>query len=66
MSVRSDDLDAAVHLVVLDGAVLEREERPIAANADVTSGMDTGAALADEDVTGDDGLAAKFFNAEPL
>jgi len=55
-----------VSLVVLDRAVLEREERPIATDADILAGMDASAALADEDVAGDDGLAAKFLHAEPL
>jgi len=66
MLVGSEDFDLAVNLVVLDGAILECKERPIATDADVASGVDASAALADQDIAGDDGLTAKFFHAEPL
>ena len=65
-SVDLDDLDAAVGFVVFDGAVLEREERPITTHADIASGMNLGAALADEDVASDHCLTAELLNAEPL
>ena len=59
-------MDPAVGAVELDHAVREREEGVVAADADVGSGAETGAALANEDVAGDDRLAAKFFHAEAL
>ena len=59
-----DDVHLAVGLVELDHTVLEREKRPIAAGADVLSGADLGAALADDDVAGDDFLAAELFHTE--
>ena len=65
-SARRDDFDATVRLVVFDRTVLQREEGPIATNADVLAGMEFGAALTNDDAAGDDGLAAKFFHAEPL
>ena len=61
-----DDLDLAVDLVELDGAVLEREERPITADADVLARMEAGAPLTDDDRAGEDGLAAEAFYAEPF
>ena len=45
---------------------MSAEERVVAAHADVRARAETGAALADEDVAGDDRLAAKFFHAQPL
>src|SRR5271154_6152985 len=60
------DVHLAVRLVELHGAVDEREERVIAADADVRAGTEPGAALADQDVAGDDRFAAKFFHAEAL
>ena len=53
-------------LVELDGAVAEREERPIAAGAHALAGMVLGTALADDDAAGEDLLAAKNFDAEAL
>ena len=38
----------------------------VAADPDISSGVPLGSALADDDVAGDDDLAAKFFHAEPL
>src|SRR5277367_1871717 len=60
------DVDPAVDAVELDHAVDEREERVIAAHADVRAGMETRAALANNDVARDDFLAAEFFHAEAL
>src|SRR5271156_2617179 len=62
----SEDVDLAVGAVKLDHAVDEREERVVATHADIGPGAKTGAALADQDVAGDDSLAAKFFHAEAL
>src|SRR5262249_38644070 len=67
-SLRSggDDRDLAMRLVVFDGAVLEREERPVAAGADVAARVELGAALADDDRASEDGLAAENFYAKTL
>ena len=51
-------------LVELDLAVREGEQGPVAADADVLAGVQLAAALTNDDVTGDDGLAAKFLYAE--
>ena len=64
--VGRDDRDAAMRLVVLDRAVLQREERPIAAGADILARMQLGAALPDEDITSDGDLAAKHLDAQPF
>jgi hypothetical protein len=61
-----DNRDAAVRLVVLDGTVLECEEGPIAADADVLAGVELAAALADDDRAREDGFAAEALNAEPF
>jgi hypothetical protein len=61
-----DDLDPAAGLVELDDSVLEGEERPIATGADILAGMQFRAALADENVARDHGLAAEFFDPETL
>ena len=61
-----DDGHAAVRLVEQHRAVLQRKERPIATGADVLAGMELGAALADDDAAGGDGLAAKCLYAEAL
>jgi len=58
-----DDGHLAAGLVELDNAILQGEEGPIAADADVFAGVQLGAALADDDVAGDDGLAAELFDA---
>ena len=55
-----------MRLVVFHVTVREGEERPIAADADVLAGVQFAAALTDEDVAGEDGLAAKFFDPEPF
>ena len=56
-------------LAILDElplAVLEGEEREVAAAADVGAGMDLGAALADDDRAGLEGLAIVGLDAEKL
>jgi hypothetical protein len=55
---------AAAVLVEQNLAISERIKRPIAANADIFTGNKFTAALADDDATGTDDRAAKFFNAE--
>ena len=61
-----DDRNAAVRLVELNDAVLQREEREVAALSDVLTGMQFGAALTDNDGTSEHGLPAEPFYAEPL
>ena len=58
------DIDPATFAVEADGAVHEGENRVIAAQADVLARHEPGAALADDDVAGDDDLRAKFLHAE--
>ena len=53
-------------LVVFHHAILQREERPIAADADVLAWMQLGSALADDDGTGENRFTAETFNAESL
>src|SRR5580704_10042616 len=60
-----DEGAAAQSLVEFDRAIDQREQRVIAPHADLAAGMKLGAALADDDVAGDDDLAAEFFDAEP-
>ena len=62
----SDHVHAAAFLVELHAAVDEGEERVVTADADTETWMHLRSALADEDVTGDDGLAAELFHAEAL
>src|SRR5690606_21114544 len=68
---RSDRLDDTDHLAVtlateLDGARGEREQGVVAAAAHTVTGVDLGAALADEDLARADGLAAEALDAEAL
>ena len=61
-----EDVDLAVGAVELDEPVGQREERVVASDADIGPGAETGAALADEDVAGDDRFTAKFLDPETL
>src|SRR5579862_4487337 len=61
-----DELAAADPLAKLDGARLQRKERVVGAHADLVAGMELGAALAHQDVAGDDDLAAELLDPEPL
>ena len=61
-----DDGHLAVHLVELDDAGLEREERPIAADADILAGVQLAAALADNDGAGEHGLTAENLHPKTL
>ena len=61
-----DDADLAVWLVEGDVPVFQSKQGEVAAHADICPGVVAGAALAHDDVTGNDGLAAKFFHAEAL
>jgi hypothetical protein len=58
-----DDRDLAVGLVVLNGAVLEGEERPIATDADILASVQLAAALTHDDGAGENGLTAESFDA---
>ena len=60
------DVDAATVLVELHFAGLEREQGPIAADADVFAGGKFAAALADDNAAGADDFAAERFYAEPF
>src|SRR5690606_10366807 len=46
------------------GPAAERKERVVTTQADIGAGMPGGAALARDDVAGDDDLAAEFLHAE--
>jgi hypothetical protein len=48
----------------LHGAVDQREDGVVATDADIAAGLHLGAALADDDVAGDHGLAAELLDAE--
>jgi hypothetical protein len=57
---------AVTAVAELDGSVDEGEERMIAADAYVPSGIELRSALSDDDVPGDDALAAKSLDPQPL
>jgi hypothetical protein len=56
----------AVDAVELDHAIREGEQGVVATDADIRSGAEAGAALANNDVAGNNSLAAEFFHAEAL
>ena len=60
------DMDAALLFLKADDAGDEGKKGVVAAHADVFAGIPPRAALADDDVARDDGVAAKFFHAESL
>ena len=60
------DVDQSVLLVELDLSRSQGEESEILAQTDVASGMIFGSALAEDDVSGQYGLATKFLYSEPL
>jgi hypothetical protein len=60
-----DVLAVAVHRKLYD-AVGQCEERVVFAHADVLAGADARSALADQDVAGNDLLAAEALDAQPL
>ena len=61
-----DDSDAAVRLVEFDGAVFEREERPVTTDADILARVGLAAALTDDDTAGPNDFATKKLHAETL
>src|SRR6266481_4131211 len=60
-----DILPPGQTLVELDRTARGREQRVVAADADMGARVKLGAALAHDDVAGDDDLAAIFLDAEP-
>ena len=60
-----DNLAVATH-TELHGAIGEGEQRVILAHADVVARVEVGATLANDDVAGHDGFAAKLLHAEVL
>ena len=58
------DIHPTATVVKANFAVHEGEDGVVAAETDVLAGQELGAALADDDVAGDDGLAAEFLHAE--
>src|ERR1700678_4477145 len=63
---RGIDVYTAAAAVEFHVAIDEGENGVVAAEADVAAGEEFGAALADDDIAGNDGLAAEFLYAEPL
>ena len=60
------DVDPAATAIEFHAAIDEGEDGVIAAETDVAAGQELGAALADDDIAGDDGFAAEFLDAEAL
>lgn len=61
-----DDLAIAALVGVFNDAGNSRKERVIAANADITTRKDLGAALADDDRSGKDGFATVCLDTASL
>src|SRR5687768_1280422 len=66
LGVDRDLLAVAALALEPDDAVREGEQRVVLPQPDVRAGMDARAALADQDVTGANPLAAEPLDAEPL
>ena len=62
----SDDIHAAAFLVEEHAAIDEGEERVVPTAANAEARMHLSPALSDDDVPGDDSLAAEFFHAKAL
>src|SRR5437016_4531890 len=60
------DIDAATSAIEANVSVNQRENCVVASEADVFARLKFRAALAHDNVAGDDHLAAEFFYAEPL
>src|SRR2546421_11437473 len=67
-SLRRDDVDdaATATRTELDRTSGEREQRVVAATADVDAGVEVSATLANDDLAGADDLAAEALDAETL
>jgi hypothetical protein len=63
---RRINVHATTFAVEADSAVHEGEDGVVAAETDVLAGHELRAALADDDIAGDNRLAAEHFNAETL
>src|SRR5207237_1675621 len=61
-----DVFASAAAAAELHRAVHGGEDRVVAAHADIGAGVKLGAALAHDDVAGQDDLAAEFLDAEPF
>lgn len=59
-----NDVDPAAVAIEQHIAINQRKNRVVPAEADITTWQKFCSALTDEDVAGDDGLPAKFFDAE--
>jgi hypothetical protein len=60
------NVHTATVAVELHVAVHKSPDRVVTAEADIAAGLEFGSTLAENDIPGDDGLAAKFFNAKTL
>ena len=58
------DIYAASFAVEIDTAVNQGENRMVASQAHVLSGVPLGSALSDNDVAGNDSLPSKLFNSQ--
>jgi hypothetical protein len=64
--VRWFDVHTATIAIKFHISVHERPDCVIATEADIATGLEFGSALAENDVSGNDGFTAEFFNAETL
>jgi len=64
--VRWFDVYTATITIKFHISVHERPDCVIATEADIATGLEFGSALAENDVSGNDGFTAEFFNAETL
>src|SRR5262249_46925985 len=60
------DVHAAPFLIEVNLSFDERKDRVVASQADVPPGAPLGAALPDDDVSGNDRFAAELLNPQPL
>jgi hypothetical protein len=60
------NVHTATIAVELHVAIHKSPDRVVTAEANIAAGLEFGSTLAENDVTGDDGFAAEFFNAETL
>lgn len=63
-SGNGNHVHAAVNLVKCDLSVGQCKQRVIASDTDILAGVKTGAALANNDVAGDDGFAAILLDSQ--
>ena len=60
------NVDAAAFAIEEHATINQGENRVIATHAHALTGVELGATLANDDVTGDDGLTTKLLHAEAL